>query len=77
MRQSAQVFKVNVEGSTADGLHTAADNKENLSHTYAWRPSSNTMIYIGATHAKDSTSRRTDEIYLKLQFDAQRAWFQL
>ena len=35
-RSSAQFFRVNAAGSTADGLHTAADDSEDFSPDYDW-----------------------------------------
>jgi hypothetical protein len=35
-RSSAQFFRVNAAGSTADGLHTAADDSEDLSPDFDW-----------------------------------------
>ncbi len=35
-RQSAQFFRVNAAGSTADGLHTAADDSEDFSPDFDW-----------------------------------------
>jgi hypothetical protein len=35
-RRSAQFFRVNAAGSTADGLHTAADNNEDFSPDFDW-----------------------------------------
>ena len=35
-RQSAQFFRVNAAGSTADGIHTAADDSEDFSPDFDW-----------------------------------------
>lgn len=35
-RQSAQFFRVNAAGSTADGLHTAADDSEDFAPDFDW-----------------------------------------
>lgn len=46
--------------------------------TYAWRRSSGTVLYLGASRSHDEGGRRTGEAFVKLQFDideARRAWF--
>ena len=35
-RQAAQFFRVNAAGSTADGLHTAADDSEDFAPDFDW-----------------------------------------
>lgn len=72
-----QTLRVIVQRSHLDrkaepGVAAAEDDQRATSLTYAWRRSAGTVLYLGATRARSGTdtATRTNEVFLKLQIDA-------
>ena len=63
-----------VQRSRLERRAAPADDSESRAQslTYTWRRSAGTVFYLGATRARDIgvTASRTNELFLKLQFDA-------
>jgi hypothetical protein len=68
-----------VQHTALDRGGTALDRGRQASLTWAWRPSTGTVLHVGASRARSGvqSTSRSSEAFVKLQFDFDeaRAWW--
>lgn len=70
---------VRLDRQAEPGVLAFSDRQQTLSLTWSWRASAGTVLYVGASHAREGrdTVSRSSEAFVKLQvdFDDARVWW--